>query len=209
MYISRRALLRSTAFVWTAFLFAPFGKASAQEDMKAFVMNLVDRAIKDLTAADLSPKERSARLRHILDEFFDMESVAKFVLGVYWRQASEKERADFTKTFTEYMSVVYSKRFGEYTGQKILIDNIRQDSPEMSTVFTIIDAEGSDVKPRIDWIIRNKDGKMKLVDLRIEGISLSNTQRDEFTAVMAKTGGVPGLIKTLQDKIDVTLKAQQ
>lgn len=177
-------------------------------DLKDFILGLVQRAIDELTGPNTSLPERARRLKAIFGDYFDMASAAKFVLGSYWRSASEEERKEFSETFVDYMSVAYGKRFGEYTGQKIIVDHIRQDNEKTATVFTLIDDPTSTDNPPINWVVRTDGNQPKIVDVQIAGLSLISTHRDEFAAVIARTGGVKGLIKTLKEKIGNTLQQQ-
>jgi phospholipid transport system substrate-binding protein len=138
-----------------------------------------------------------------------MPAVAKYVLGGYWRQASEEQRKVFVDTFIEYMSVIYAKRFLEYSGQKLHVDNVRQNGPDMSTIYTTVENPNSQDNPRIDWVVRPEGDRWRILDVKIEGLSLTETHRNEFSAVIAHSGGIDGLIKTLQAKIQTDLAQKQ
>ena len=47
----------------------------------------------------------------------------------------------------------------------------------------------------IDWRVRQQDGKMGVIDVIVEGISLSVTQRQEYASVIQNSGGqIDGLL---------------
>jgi phospholipid transport system substrate-binding protein len=64
----------------------------------------------------------------------------------------------------------------------------------------IVSPEG---KPpvKVDWRVRNKDGRYKIVDVLVEGVSMSLTQRSDFSSVIQAGGGdVQVLLNHLKQK---------
>ncbi len=52
------------------------------------------------------------------------------------------------------------------------------------------------------WRVRESNGALKIVDVVIEGISMSITQRSDFSAVIQrKGGGIDGLLEELEAKL--------
>src|ERR1700720_460386 len=92
--MTRRSLLTSLfVLIATASLAAPppVNPAGAA----AFMHQLWNRAVEVLNnKAD--PPVRGARLRQLFHEDFD-PGIARFVLGRYWRKASEEEQQEFVK----------------------------------------------------------------------------------------------------------------
>ena len=56
---------------------------------------------------------------------------------------------------------------------------------------------------RVDWRVRQEtDQSWRVVDVVIEGVSMSITQRSEFASVIESKGGtVKALIDTLRQKV--------
>ena len=49
--------------------------------------------------------------------------------------------------------------------------------------------------------MRKADDGFKIVDVDVEGVSMVLTQREEFSSVIQRSGGLAGLNKTLQEKL--------
>lgn len=165
-----------------------------------FVKNMGDKAFASLSEAGLTPDERTARFRALLNEAFDLPRIARFTLGRYWRTASDEEKAEFVALFEKFVIQSYSNRFQDMSGQKLKVVGEREISASQALVLSEIEIPG---KPpvKINWRVRSKDDMKKIVDVMVEGISMSVTQRDEFAAVIRQTGGkVGGLIKALRRK---------
>jgi phospholipid transport system substrate-binding protein len=196
---NRRTLLitAATALTGVAFLGTP---AFAAADLSAFVNDVANEAITSLKAAGPTDPERAAALKPILLKYFDMPGMAKHVLGAYWKKITAEQQQAFVGQFTNYIASVYGQRFKAYKGQKLEVKRVR-DQGATATVFTAV-AEGSeDAGARVDWEIKN-DGSAPLVaDIRVEGLSLSDTHRQEFTSVLSQhNGDIGALMGILKNK---------
>jgi phospholipid transport system substrate-binding protein len=168
-----------------------------QAALESFITSLSQRAITELSSA-ATDKERAAKLLPILREYFDMPKLAKHTLGLYWKRATPEEQQAYVEVFTEYMSAVYGKRFAEYSGQQLAVQKVRETG-DIATVFTIV--TGAEGEPRVDWDVNTADGN-KITDVRVEGLSLAETHRQEFASVISSNGGkVSALIDILKKKV--------
>lgn len=174
----------------------------AKADDKAvedFVNTLSNTTLQQLSAQQ-SDADRVAKLKPILEQYFDMPAIAKYVLGGYWRKATPQQQQDFVAAFTDYVSVTYGKRFGQYSGQQMQIKRVHDEGDGNATAFTIVQANGQDPL-RVDWIIDTVDNSFHIRDLRVEGLSIADTHRQEFASVIQNNGGdVQKLIDILHQK---------
>ena len=175
------------------------GAAWASADLAAFVNEVADQSITTLSKADPTDPARAAALKPILLKYFDMAGLAKHVLGGYWKKLDAEHQQAFVAQFTNYVASVYGQRFKAYKGQKLEVKRVR-DQGAMATVFTAV-ANGEDAGARVDWEIRN-DGAAPLVfDIRVEGLSLADTHRQEFTSVLSQhNGDITALMGILKNK---------
>ena len=55
---------------------------------------------------------------------------------------------------------------------------------------------------RVEWRLRRDGAGFKIVDVLVESVSMSITQRDDFSATIQRAGGrVEGLLAVLRDKV--------
>lgn len=164
-----------------------------------FIQSLADQAMTSLTDSKIPVSERQAKFRKLLNQYFDVSGVGKWVLGRYWRRASEEERAEYLNLFEDLIVGTYAKRFNEYTSEQLSISNTTSRSGS-AIVHSMMEREGAKGL-RIDWRVRFPDGKYKIVDIVVEGVSMAQTQRSEFSSVIRRQGGkVSGLISALRGK---------
>jgi phospholipid transport system substrate-binding protein len=195
--MTRSPLKALGAFLFLVLVYSAPAQAATPED---FVKNMGDQAFTSLSEPGLTPEERTKRFRDLLNQAFDLPRIARFTLGRYWRTATDEEQQEFVKLFEEFVIQTYARRFQDMSGKKLNVLNAREISAAQALVLSEIQIPG---KPsvKINWRIRSKEDVHKIVDVMVEGISMSVTQRDEFAAVIRQTGGkVGGLIEALRRK---------
>jgi phospholipid transport system substrate-binding protein len=183
--------------------------ARAQDFMSAtdpgeFIDQLGRAAILHLTDKSISSEERRRRFRDLMHKAFNVPGIGRFVLGRYWNQATEDERQEYMRLFEELVVRTYADRFSEYSGEKFTIGKVQRDAERQNyaTVFTTIYRPNGQMV-RVDWRVRQEqDQSWRVVDMVVEGVSMSVTQRSEFASVIESKGGtVKGLIETLRQKV--------
>lgn len=196
---TRRLLLAAglVLFGWTA---APAAQASA--DPTAFIEEVSNKAITEMApAATETDKERAAKLKPLLEQYFDMPAIAKYMLGSYWRKATPEEQTDFTAVLTDFLALAYGKRFASYTGHEMEVGRVRDEGDGRSVVFSTVKLPSGE-PARVDWTVEQMGDGYKIADVKVEGLSLADTHRQEFASVISNNGGSVGkLIEVLKKKV--------
>lgn len=179
---------------------APAARAEGGPAPTDFVRDFGDRAVALLSDDGLDAQGREAALRRLLSDNFDVPVIGRFVLGRYWRTASEPERAEFAELFEEMIVATYARQLGNYAGETLAVEGLRQSDDRGAVVSSrILRSSGSPIA--VDWrLLRRGDG-WRVVDVMVEGVSMALTQRAEFAAVIRSTGGVAGLLARLRTKV--------
>lgn len=153
-----------------------------------FISKLADRGIGVISKKDMSDEDRQKELRNLLHDNFDMKTIGRFALGTHWKTATKEEQKEYLKLFEDMIVTVYSRRFKDYNGNALNVKSAREDGEKDAIVFSeIVPKNGQKIK--VDWRVRNKDGKFSVVDIIVEGVSMSLTQRSEFSSVIQRGGG--------------------
>ena len=194
----RRSLLTSLFLLMsTAALAAP--PVVNPADAVAFMNQLWDRAVEVLNKKS-DPALRQERFRQLFHADFDCPGIARFVLGRYWRDASEEEQKDFVKLFEEYVVFVYTARLSNFGGQDFKIRGSRSDGDGV-VVSTDVFSPGGSSPLKIDWRLVSDNGTYKINDVIVEGVSMLVTQRSEFASIVQRNGGqVRGLLAMMREK---------
>lgn len=205
--------LLSASFLLALFIFG--GNAFAdnkdpaeQEKARQFIEVFADRAIGVLNNKDLTEEETLGEYRSILNEAFALDYIARITLSRHRRKATEEELAEYFSLFPEFILKVNSSRLQKLDTTKIDIERVTPHAK--SDIFIRTKAYNSENKSiDVDWRVRSdKNGNVRIIDVKIEGISLVATQRDDFTARISSSG-ISGLNKYMRDIIDGLTVAEE
>ena len=165
-----------------------------------YMQNLGDQVVDILSSDSASSEVIHDRLRSLLESNFALRAMGKFALGKYWRRATPIEREEFQNLFR--LSVVdhYIHRFETHTNERFDVVASRNEKDGAIVVSSDL-MRPSGPPLRLDWRLYRTGGRFKVYDVLIDGISMSITQRSEYSAVIQKEGdGVNGLNKVMQAK---------
>jgi len=180
------------------------GGASARNatDAGSFVTTLAQDAIDQLAAPNLSEGERDTRFRKLFLDGFDVPLIARFVLGRYWRQATEAERAEYLRLFDELVVQTYARRFNEFNTARLRVLSVSRPNEDNDVIVAVEGSVASKPPVRLDVRVRQGSSAYKVIDISIEGVSMAVTQRDEFSSVIQRGGGkVEALLASLRGKV--------
>ena len=139
--------------------------------------------------------------RALVNGSFAVRSIGRFVLGPSWRKASKEEQTEYLKLFEDLMVVSYVDRFSRYAGDVLVITRTRAENPRNTTVFTQVKTSSTGKPAKVLWRVGSRGKIMKIVDVIVEGVSMSQTLRSEFSSIVRQKGGkVSGLIEELRKK---------
>ena len=161
--------------------------AGQTEGAKNFISSMGDRGINFLGNPSMSQDAKTAEFKNLLNESFDMNTIARFAIGNNWKSATPAQQSEYMKLFNRMIVKVYSKRFSDYKGQKFDVKSSRPEGKDTMVTSYIIPPDGPQVQ--VDWRVRNKGGSYKVVDIIVEGVSMSQTQRADFASVIQRGGG--------------------
>jgi phospholipid transport system substrate-binding protein len=171
---------------------------------RTFLESLAERVIRELTPKEIDRAERDRRFRSILKEHFAVEAIAQWVLGASWRRTTEGERKEYLRLFEDLIVATYVNRFETYKGEKMQVTDSQMKGEDDALVNTRIDMQDGSDPLKVDWRVRQRrsDGAFKIVDVIVEGISMSQTQRSEFASVIHKHGGeIAPFLEELRERV--------
>lgn len=177
--------------------FADIDKNKAVE----MIENLTKEGIEQIINSNSSQAEKNEVFRKLFTENLDLDFIGKYVLGRYWRTATPTQRKEFISLYKEFNVSTWSKRFDEFKGKKFVFDGTSASSNK-NQIFVNTEVPMEQGAPvDVKWRVYDHNGKLKIIDIIIENVSLAQTARNEYTAFIAKSpDGVEGLLKNLREK---------
>ncbi len=177
--------------------------AGIEEAARKFIESLAEKAIQALTKQEVSRRERIKRFRHLFTETFAVAGIGRWILGRYWRKATASQRDEYLALFEDLMVASYVDRFTEYAGERLTITKTLPTGDGAVIVFSEIVRPAGGPPIRVDWRVGVKDETHKIVDVIVEGTSMSTTLRSAFGSIIRRSGGkVAGLIDVLRKKTE-------
>jgi phospholipid transport system substrate-binding protein len=186
---------------------APSFAQDTPSDARKFVEKLGERAINELTPEDVSDADRVKRMRALLADAFDMPTIAKFVLGIYWRRATEEERSEFLELYQTVVAHSYSRLFKDYASEIFLVDKERPAPGGGVIVYGSI-SRLSDEPILVEMLVIYAGNQFKTMDIKVAGVSTPLTHRKEYSAIIRRRSGkVSGLLSALRKKTSILEKS--
>jgi len=119
-------------------------------------------------------------------------------VGRFWEKLSEEQRSIFSKTYEEWSIATYAGRFDGYSGEKFEV--ISESTPVQGTVTVISKLIQANEEPiTFYYLMRMIDGRWRVVDIQISGVSQLALTRAQFSDVL-KSKGFTALITMLKEK---------
>lgn len=172
-----------------------------------FVQGIGDDAINAIADKALTVEQRNNKFRDILRHSFDLQTIGRYVIGRSWNSATPEQQKEYMRLFEELVIKSYGDKLSLYTGEGFTVTAVRAEDERDTIVNSQITHPDGSQPTTIDWRIRTRDGKMGVIDVVVEGVSLSVTQRQEYTAVIQRNGGqLDGLLEQMRQQLNGTQK---
>lgn len=182
---------------------APVLSSKAYED---FVDQTGNEIINILVNKDAPMDSRKADFRKVLNRKFDMRAIGRFVMARYWRVFDQAQKDTYLSLFENAVVENYAAQFDNYHNEKLEVKGSYETPDKGMVVQSTIIRPAGGPPLKVDWKIFNSKGTMKVLDIIVDGVSMSITLRSEYMGVFqskggATGGGIEGLFAYLKDKI--------
>jgi phospholipid transport system substrate-binding protein len=177
--------------------------AMAQEAPDALVKRVSQEVLGIIKTDPKVQAGDQARIREVVETkllpYFDFERITALAMGRNWRQATPEQQKQLVDQFRALLVRTYSGALSQYRDQTMDYKPLRADANATDvTVRTEVVRQGQAPVP-IDYSMSKSASGWKVYDVIVGGVSLVTNYRDEFSEQI-KSGGIDGLIKTLQSK---------
>ena len=176
----------------------------AQESPMPMLENSATQILSTLKANKGSLKNDShiiyeAVARYLLPNV-DVSGMSRSVLGRNaWRRASASEKDQFAKAFTQLVIRTYATPLAEYTNETIEFLPMRGslEGRFVRVNSVIVRSNGKNIPLSYSLVALN--GKWKIYDLSVEGVSLLQSFRSQFAEAL-QNSSIQELIKQMKQQ---------
>lgn len=164
------------------------------------VKGTISEVVKILDDESMKKPEKSEERRQLLEKViaarFSYEEMGKRTLAAQWQTLNEQQRKEFVDAFRTFLSNSYADRITGYSGEQVqyLSERIEQGYAEVRTKIV---SKKSEIP--LDYRLLNKDGEWRVYDVVVDGVSLVNNYRGQFSKII-RTSSYEDLVEKLKKK---------
>ena len=189
--LTRRSfyLLGGLFFINSFFINFDFANSQTARIKKAELLSKkIFNELFIIISQNSSENSKKKSLLNLFDRYADVPIIARAVLGSPWRQLNQSERSNFINAFRKYLAKKYTAQFSEFLGAEMLIEKSRDSGGKAGImVETRLLMPGS-APIKVGWQVSDASGVFKMIDVKIEGVSLLTTERGELRNQYSKEG---------------------
>jgi len=176
-------LIRSLTFI--IFILFSTNSFSYDSNPKIFIEELVGDAIKTLSDKDITKADKSKKIANIALENVDIEAISMYTLGSIRKTLDQDTLKKYKELFKKYFLKSLTSRFTDYSNNKFEVISADKKSETTTIVTSRIAESSSQPELKIEWRVYTKDPSKPLIrDLRVEGLSVVRTQKEEFASIL-------------------------
>lgn len=185
-HLTRRALL-SAALVGACLVALPRAVFALTQGEATALVNRMVAEINGIIASGRNVSSMISAFEGVFNRYGDVGRIARSVMGPDWNQMSGSQQSAFASAFQGYMARKYGSRFRDFQGGQITVLKTAAVNQyvEVQTTAVVPGRSAMDVT----FLVASLGGADKFFDLRIEGVSLLRTERDEIGAMLDQRRG--------------------
>ena len=134
----------------------------------------------------------------VVDRTFDMRLFGRRTLGRRWNVLSESQQDEFVNLYAQLLKNTYVERVEAYSDEQVHMNeevDLGRNKFEVRTTVT-----GSGVNVPIFYRLYKSGQGWRVYDVLVEGVSLVNNYRTQFTQILSK-GTPEDLLNQLRQKV--------
>lgn len=191
----RAAVMVAVAALWV--VSAVPGYAGAPTDSMKTTVDEVLRIVRDNELKHPNKAtERRQMLEQVVEARFDYQEMSRRALGAPWNNLSDQEKHEFVGLFRTLLTNSYADKIETYSGEGVQYLNERTEK-EYAEVRTKVLSGKTEIP--LDYRLINKANDWRVYDVVVDGISLVNNYRGQFTKII-KSSSYADLVDQLRKK---------
>jgi len=172
------------------------GDAKADE-VRSLVESTVTEVLGYLKDDDLEQEEKKAKVLEVGEPFFDFALMGKLVLGPkHWPELDETQREEYLRLFVKQLQGSFFEKVDLLSDETVEFGEPRRHQNKYH-VPTYLLSKGE--RHEILYKLYEKDGRWRVYDVEIEGVSLVKTYKTHYGRFLRK-GSFEDLLDKLRDK---------
>jgi phospholipid transport system substrate-binding protein len=201
--LQRRKFMVVTAAAWllpaAQWLTRPAQAQGATDKASALIKSIGDQLVSVVNGPG-GERDKRVRLTEIIDSGVDVDGVARFCLGRFWRTASPEQQRRYMELFHQVLVNNITSKIGDYRGVRFQMGRTQRRDDD-AVVSTVVERPNNP-PTNVDWIVSSPASDPKIVDVVAEGTSLRLTQRQDYAAYLShNNNNIDALINAMREQV--------
>ncbi|MFV0627413.1 MAG: phospholipid-binding protein MlaC [Alphaproteobacteria bacterium] len=191
-------------------MFSPLAQANQEEITQKEAKIWAESKGQDLisTLAEPDMEKKYEKLDNLLVNDVDLEHLAKFVMGKYWRTMTPEQKEQYFPLFKRYSLALYKsfpiqfkREDVDFTITKVVTESLYANIYANVELKKGITGEGAQKQNfLVEFRVHRKNGKIMITDLKIAESSFLLAYRNRFTEMIARNDGdIEWFLEDLED----------
>ena len=180
------------------FLAAPCFAGTPTEDIKQTTDRILLVVSDPAMKGPENEKKREKLIRQAVDERFDWEAMTKRSLARHWQKRTEAEKKEFIMLFGKLLERTYMDKVGSYSGEEVRYTGESIDGKYATVTAKILTHSKTEVE--VLYRLKDLNGDWRVYDISIEGVSLVNNYRKQFSSIIVRSS-YNELVQKLKEKV--------
>lgn len=167
------------------------------DEATKFAKDMTAQATAALTDKSLTRAKQLEKFKVVLANGLALDVIGKFVIGDARKTMTPTQVARYDAAFPNYITKKYAEQFDEIVGRPLEV----KEAKALKTGDVVVRTQFSRASGNpilVDWRVKKlKDGKLRMVDIIVQGVSIMLVKREEF-ASFVKQNGVEALLTRLE-----------
>jgi phospholipid transport system substrate-binding protein len=175
------------------------GHAQTADKAAAFIKATGDKLVAVVNGPG-TPSSKRSQMTQVIDTNVDVDGIARFCLGRFWKQATAEQQKQYVSLFHEVLVTNITAKLGEYQGVSFNMGRSRTQDEDAVVSTTVM--RPNNPPTAVDWIVSNPSSAPKIIDVVAEGTSLRLTQRQDYASYLSRNNGsVDALIAAMKNQV--------
>jgi phospholipid transport system substrate-binding protein len=177
----------------------PAQAQGAADRASALIKSIGDQLVSVVNGPG-GERDKRARLTEIIDSGVDVDGVARFCLGRFWRTASPEQQRRYMELFHQVLVNNITSKIGDYRGVRFQMGRTQKRDDD-AVVSTVVERPNNP-PTNVDWIVSSPASDPKIVDVVAEGTSLRLTQRQDYASYLShNNNNIDALINAMRQQV--------
>ena len=196
MLTRRRLFLAAGSFAVLAYAGLPHAGYAQSASAATEFVDQTGKLLIGVVNGSAPTKQKQDQLISVIDQRVDVNAIAQFCLGQFWRRATPAQQQEYETLFHRVLVNNITGRLGEFRGVTFQLGRAFPQGTD-TAVASVVTRPGNPPN-NVQWIVSTASGQPKIVDVVAEGTSLRLTQRQDYASYLTRNGGsIPAFLDAL------------